>query len=854
MRGMFQNSNAGLERELAAEDYKAHPVRDRMAILAVTLTTILICVVFTVGIGFAKAVTLSFGAAPGPGADSCSIYGDEEVLEKVRELPQIDWAAYVKRCSTTYLHNREFSGLEVRLLAADAVHYDKNMVELIAGNYPQKANEILLSDTMSERLGLGEKIGAEYSLTVVIQGEEEEIEQVIPMTVCGYYKNPLKNISDIYEEIYTGSDFIQTYNPLLAEGYDQIYVKLNNLAFFKLGRDREEKLDEVNTLVGGNGSSYKMSDMNGGVMALIFLIVLIIMFCGYIFIYNVFDISIVNDIRFFGELKTIGMTAGQLRRMLFYQMNRIAVWGIAIGSLIGYGVGQFAGKNIVSHFAEGIAMYYQPAGAVESFVLSAAFSWITVYISTKRPFRAACTISPVEASGYRGKQKKGVFSVLSFGISGILFLLVYTLSAGYNVDVMMERYNETDFRISHKAAIWMQEEAYRPISQELIAALEQQDFTENFSLIYQARTKPDFFVWNGIYWYEASLGEIGKEGELAADMQSFNENLIEKGEDRTGFSENERGNYRVSVVGVSPEYLARDEKYMDILEGAIEPEKFAEGEYLIYKRLALGGKNETLALSEGMDYQVHAGDKVTVSFYDDAAQRYVEKTYTIMAIAASNCMFSTPNTKEGNIIISDKEFCSIYSDHENLVSRICFDASAKFGSTNLEAGKEQYEKVAELLEADGNLQLMLDAKYQYGVEFMETKQTITILGMFLAAIVGLIGIANLINTVTTDVMARKLEYAAMQSVGMTGKQMERDVFTKYARYIFISVGLAAVFGTFIAYLAAGIPIFTGFSLLAFIQAFLMFLLFSVLLCAVMARILTKAMNRKSIVERLREVV
>ena len=137
---------------------------------------------------------------------------------------------------------------------------------------------------------------------------------------------------------------------------------------------------------------------------------------------------------------------------------------------------------------------------------------------------------------------------------------------------------------------------------------------------------------------------------------------------------------------------------------------------------------------------------------------------------------------------------------------------------------------------------------------MQTKKTITILGMFLAAIVGLIGIANLINTVTTDVMARKLEYAAMQSVGMTGKQMERDVFTKYARYIFLSVGLAAVFGTFITYLAAGMPTFTGFPLSAFMQAFLMFLLFSVLLCAVMARILTKAMNRKSIVERLREVV
>lgn len=201
MNIMFRNSNRGLEKELALDDYRSHPVRNRMAILAVALTSILICVVFTVGFGFVGALSLSFGASPGPGADSCCIYGDEEILQRAKELPQVEWAAYVRRCSTTYLHNKEFSGLDVRLLAADDVHYQKNMIELTAGEYPQKADEILVSDTMSKRLGLEEKIGAVYTLVVVIQGDGEEIEQEIPMTVCGYYRNPLGNVSSIYEEI-----------------------------------------------------------------------------------------------------------------------------------------------------------------------------------------------------------------------------------------------------------------------------------------------------------------------------------------------------------------------------------------------------------------------------------------------------------------------------------------------------------------------------------------------------------------------------------------------------------------------------------------------------------------------------
>ncbi len=171
---MFRNSNAELEKELAAEDYKARPVRNRIAVLAVALTAILLVVVFSVGIGMVKTVSLSMGASPGPGADSSSIRGDEEVLERVRALPQVEWAALARRCSTTYLHNREFNGLDVRLLAADSVHYEKNMVDLINGKYPESADEILLSDTMSERLGLGQETGISYTLKVVVQEEEGE--------------------------------------------------------------------------------------------------------------------------------------------------------------------------------------------------------------------------------------------------------------------------------------------------------------------------------------------------------------------------------------------------------------------------------------------------------------------------------------------------------------------------------------------------------------------------------------------------------------------------------------------------------------------------------------------------------
>ena len=139
------------------------------------------------------------------------------------------------------------------------------------------------------------------------------------------------------------------------------------------------------------------------------------------------------------------------------------------------------------------------------------------------------------------------------------------------------------------------------------------------------------------------------------------------------------------------------------------------------------------------------------------------------------------------------------------------------------------------------------------VQNTETKRSMTAFGILLAVIVGLIGVANMVNTVTTDVMARKVEYAAMQSIGMTGRQMKRDIFEKYAVLVATALGLATVAGAALAYKVGAQPGF-NFSAGAFVQALMIFVVISAGLCVVMAQVLTWGMNRRSIVERLREVV
>ena len=63
---------------------------------------------------------------------------------------------------------------------------------------------------------------------------------------------------------------------------------------------------------------------------------------GYLVIYNIFQISVAGDIRYYGLLKTIGATPKQLRRIIRHQALILSGVGIPVGLGLGYCVGVLA--------------------------------------------------------------------------------------------------------------------------------------------------------------------------------------------------------------------------------------------------------------------------------------------------------------------------------------------------------------------------------------------------------------------------------------------------------------------------------------------------------------------------------
>lgn len=140
-------------------------------------------------------------------------------------MPQVEWAAYVIYCNIGSLHNREMSGIKTALLAPQREYYERNKVALLEGRLPEAADEIAVSDTMTERLGGKGNVGDTLVLHPVIWEDGQQVEKEIPVTITGIVTSPIKGLAHTYEEIYTSEAFPEKYAPQMLQEPAGIYVK-----------------------------------------------------------------------------------------------------------------------------------------------------------------------------------------------------------------------------------------------------------------------------------------------------------------------------------------------------------------------------------------------------------------------------------------------------------------------------------------------------------------------------------------------------------------------------------------------------------------------------------------------------
>lgn len=95
----------------------------------------------------------------------------------------------------------------------------------------------------------------------------------------------------------------------------------------------------------------------------------------------------------------------------------------------------------------------------------------------------------------------------------------------------------------------------------------------------------------------------------------------------------------------------------------------------------------------------------------------------------------------------------------------------------LDTPDSQAEPAAEKYLADltgGNLsEIMYESKVTARADFEDFQNMFLMVGRLLCAIIGLVGILNFFNAIMPGILSRKREFAVLQSIGMTNRQLKK---------------------------------------------------------------------------------
>lgn len=751
---MFQNNNSAAARRLSFKCLQASRSRNIVAIIAIALTTILFTTVFTVGHGALYSVKQQMQRQMGTKFDATYEFLNEQQFLKIKSHP-----SFQNIGERQYLALAENDELIKRLVEIDygnEVETEGKYSAPTTGRMPQSIDEVAVNTVVLDLLGVPHEIGTKFPLYFNVDGEQKQRSVML----SGYWEG---DVDDSLYYIWVSKSFIdrELEGILLPEsgyaGAGSYYVD----ADFSNHLNLQEKIYQVlrdsgydlNAVMGDplyiNASINQIYEAGTSVdISVIFVVAILlalILISGYLIIYNIFQISVVKDIRLYGQLKTLGTSPRQLHIIVRRQGFLLSTVGIPIGLLVGYLLGRALVPVVMttSNYA-GI----MPPPNIFVFIGSAVFALLTVLVSFRKPAKTAASISPIEAMRYSGVEttnrkhkksqggakivrmaasnlirnpRKTAVVLLSLSLSVVLLNSVLTYTDSFQLQKFIERDVVTDFIVSDaRYGRGDPLAAQSGISENVISTLQEQSTFED----------------GGSVYYHTSSGELNK--------------LFARITNQNGIQTAEEDIPEMQFYGMDKFPFA----LLDVIDGDLNWEKFNTGKYVI--ELATYNDYHKVDME---DYIFHPGDKITLECDD------VKKEYEVLArVACKTKMTSKIGMgSDTSLAVSSSEFLNCFSSRLPLLYLFNVDKS---GFASMDSFLNDYTNQTESA-------LKYTSKQSVEDNFYELKQTYNAVGIVLAAIFAMIGLLNFINVITTGILSRQKEFAVMQSIGMTKRQLRK---------------------------------------------------------------------------------
>ena len=712
--------------------------------------------------------------------------------------------------------------------------YDSNTESVISENSAYENEAETLTDTVTkhykvvgimERPGYGMEDYSAAGYTFVTYSDElaaidngtksEASEADTTLTVYSRYtQKALRNKDAVTADI-IGVD-------------EKLFAKANNSSVEMSAEESDRFLKEMENAkydiyINGFLISYECVFPIDGTFKALFtvatVVALIIILTSVYCIKNSFNISITEKIRQYGMLASVGATRRQIKSSVKTEAAMLGVVGIPVGTMSGILASLVLVKVVNALSASWLNFALSFHTSLPALILAVILSIATIYFSATGSARRAAKVTPLEAirntkeikiksaklktpaiigriwgiggvisyKNIKRNNKKYRTTVTSIVICSVTFIVIsYFMSMAFSRVGMS--YASTDYNIGIN-----------------MSCKKDLDIEKLSKLLSGIEGAEDYLVGAG-YDFDVDNPEYTKEyGEYCRK-------LIDESEDVSQM-------FLITVL---------DDKSYDKYASDAGIKNAAEGAILVNKgTFAVYNENSSKYVKKEMElYKYKAGDTIRCGYnvYDDAPSddnavegdtesstednnNGIRKTVDVTIAGVTDKVpigyegYSN-NTLYTLLFMNQKGFESLWADGKsgNELKPGYATYSAYVVAENADDYQDTFEK-----ETEENPEYSQISFYVSNLDkqMRDEKSLFTLLGVFaygLIVVIALIGITNIINTLSTGMELRSREFATLRSIGMTDKQFAGMVRLES---VFISVKALVIgvpLGILISYL------------------------------------------------------
>ena len=712
----FENDTSAVVRRLSNARLRQHHFRNRLIGVIIFMAAAMMAFVSS----YAYNITSEYAASTAYQGIFQNL--SQENISLLTADPRIESVGVYQSVGMTEREN----GITMGIVCSDEATMRLSNIKLIKGCMPQAANELLVEKGYIDALNLKADVGD--TISVHYRNQASRQLETVDFQITGFIQTTAENDRNrvAYNAIVSQS-FVQE-NSALTAGPVAAMISVRNTAKYTnqelkelvrtIGLDCGISTDNIQI----NNLYIDSNNMSKETVLTVLLVGLVLLGVCFLVIYNIFFISVMNNVTSFGQLRTLGATKKQIKRIISKEGNCLALRFIPLGCIAG---------GMLSFLIDRTAFQLFPDAVIV--LLSGTAVFICVKLSILKPAKIAMSVSPMEASRYSsyikvkksGKRlkrnrkpltpcslaamnllrdrKKGILTFTSLVLSGMMLVGISSLLS---------------------------------------------------SLDPEQRAKQSF-PYEGAYVVELNRALVTPTFSLTRLQEN---NLLT----------DELKHEILSIDGVSG-VVCQQELCITIdgMETAIRSMNAEDYEAL--KDRVMAGE---------LPYHDHTGENSLVVNMGSPELEYLQKSYGV----GDTVTFSQAgNDLQGNFtyvvsaIVFDKNSASSFIlPAEEMEQTVPYNANSAFVIRMEHSGYSEIEdELHSLIASSDHLRLktLKDMTMQYKSVF----STISLAAYALLAVIIMFSIINLVNTSMTNIISRRKEMGLFRAIGLDSRQLYRMI-------------------------------------------------------------------------------